>query len=73
LKKIAALVLVGIFALGLTGCGDGEPKGDDWQVTTVQLKDGASVECVMHDNGWDSGQPPISCDWDNRTNPNKDK
>jgi hypothetical protein len=72
LKKIAALVLVGIFALGLTGCSKWDNnegyKDKGWSSQNIATPNG-TVTCVLFD-GYDGDS--ISCDW-NSASTNKDK
>ena len=44
MKKLSAIALIGVFALGLTGCSSGTEK--EWELKTMTLKDGRTVKCI---------------------------
>lgn len=59
-KKISCAVIVGVTAVCLTACS-GDGMSTDPYSTSVELKDGRTVQCVaVMDNG-------IDCDFDNAT------
>lgn len=65
MKKIAALVLVGLFALGLTGCGQTDEEiGTSYLYEgSVKLKDGREVTCIKY-AAYNKGG--LSCDWEKK-------